>query len=104
MSVTKEHKMNRTAKHSPIRATPWLLIGVALLILQTEVRAAQAPARPNILFIFIDDLRWDALRSTGHPFAQTPNLDRLAQEGARFRNAFVTTPLCSPSRATVLTG
>ena len=63
------------------------------------------PARlPNIVFILVDDLRWDELGCTGHPFAQTPVADRLAREGANFRNAFATTPLCSPSRAAFLTG
>lgn len=65
--------------------------------------AAQAP-RPNIVFILVDDLRWDELRCTGHPFALSPHADRLAREGANFQNAFVTVPLCSPSRASFLTG
>ena len=64
---------------------------------------AQA-ARPNIVVILMDDLRWDELHCTGHPFALTPNLDRIAAEGATFTNAFVTTALCSPSRACFLTG
>src|SRR5215831_9597170 len=64
----------------------------------------QASSRPNIVFILMDDLRWDELRSTGNPVAETPNIDRIAHEGALFRNAFVTTPLCSPSRASFLTG
>ena len=66
-----------------------------------------APARtrpPNILFVLVDDMRWDEVRAAGHPFAETPNMDRLAREGARFLNAFATTPLCSPSRACFLTG
>jgi len=62
------------------------------------------PKQPNIIFILSDDHRWDALGSMGHPFVQTPNLDRLAKEGVRFSNAFVTTSLCSPSRASFLTG
>jgi N-acetylglucosamine-6-sulfatase len=62
------------------------------------------PSRPNIVFILVDDLRWDELGCTGHPFVKTPNIDRIAREGAMFRNAFVTTPLCSPSRASFLTG
>jgi N-acetylglucosamine-6-sulfatase len=60
--------------------------------------------RPNIIFILIDDLRWDDIACGGHPFVKTPNIDRLAKEGALFRNAYATTPLCSPSRASFLTG
>src|SRR6185369_7967212 len=68
-------------------------------------RAAQTNGpRPNVVFILIDDLRWDELGCAGHPYIQTPNIDRLAKEGAMFRNAFMTTPLCSPSRASFLTG
>lgn len=84
-----------------------LLLLCAALALPASVSpcpAADAPARPNIVFILIDDLRWDDLGCTGHPFVQTPHIDRIAKEGARFHNAFATTPLCSPSRASFLTG
>jgi N-acetylglucosamine-6-sulfatase len=74
--------------------------------------AAQAPlrrapgSRPrNVIFILSDDHRYDAIGFLkGQPFLQTPHLDSLAREGAHCRNAFVTTALCSPSRATILTG
>ena len=59
---------------------------------------------PNIVFVLVDDMRWDEIRAAGHPLLETPNMDRLAREGARFVNAFATTPLCSPSRASFLTG
>jgi N-acetylglucosamine-6-sulfatase len=60
--------------------------------------------RPNIVFIVTDDQRWDCLSCAGHPFLKTPNIDRIASEGAYFNNMFVTQPLCSPSRAAFLTG
>lgn len=60
--------------------------------------------RPNFLFILADDHRYDALSCAGHPWLKTPMLDRLAASGVRFTNAFVTTSLCSPSRASFLTG
>ena len=60
--------------------------------------------KPNILVILSDDHRYDALGFLDHPFLETPHLDRIAREGAHFENAFVTTSLCSPSRASILTG
>ena len=60
--------------------------------------------RPNIVFVLVDDLRWDEVGIAGHPYVETPNIDRVAREGAYFQQAFTTTPLCSPSRATFLTG
>jgi len=67
--------------------------------------ARNASARPlNILFILCDDHRFDCLGSAGHPFLETPHLDSLAKEGATLTRAYVTTSLCSPSRASILTG
>jgi arylsulfatase A-like enzyme len=74
--------------------------------------AGSAAERPNFVFIYTDDQRWDSLgvvqREQGErgrfPWVQTPHLDRLAAEGVRFRNAFVVSSLCSPSRAAFLTG
>jgi arylsulfatase A-like enzyme len=73
-------------------------------LLLGSAAAPQSRPRPNVVFILVDDLRFDELGCTGHPFAETPHADRLAREGANFRNAFATTPLCSPSRAAFLTG
>jgi len=61
------------------------------------------PARRSLVFILADDHRYDMLSCRGHPWLQTPGLDRLARDGVLFENAFVTTALCSPSRASILT-
>lgn len=74
--------------------------------------AADAPRKPNFVFILTDDQRWDIMgcvqREMGDkarfPWFKTPNLDRIAAEGFRFRNAFVVNSLCAPSRATFMTG
>ncbi len=58
----------------------------------------------NVIFILVDDLRYDAFSFLNHPFIKTPQIDRLAKAGVNFSNAFVTTSLCSPSRASILTG
>ena len=60
--------------------------------------------QPNFLIILIDDLRFDEFAAGGHPYMRTPNVDRIAREGAIFERAFHTTPICSPNRASVLTG
>jgi len=60
--------------------------------------------RPNILVILIDDLRYDEFGAGGHPYMKTPHIDRIAREGALFERAFHTTPICSPNRASMLTG
>lgn len=60
--------------------------------------------KPNLLFILCDDLRPQALGCYGNEHVKTPNIDRLAKEGVRFENSFCTTSLCSPSRASILSG
>jgi N-acetylglucosamine-6-sulfatase len=77
-----------------------LLVPLVLALAQCR----KADERPNFLVVVVDDLRFDDVGAYGHPFVKTPNIDRIAREGARFENAFATTPLCSPSRANLLTG
>jgi arylsulfatase A-like enzyme len=85
------------------------ILSAALVALALFARA-QSPAKPNIVFIYTDDQRFDALSvvqqeqgdKARFPWFSTPNLDRLAHEGVRFRNAFVINSLCSPSRSTLL--
>lgn len=62
------------------------------------------PARPNVVVVICDDIRWNALGCAGHPHLVTPNIDQLAREGVYFENMFCTTSLCSPSRASILSG
>ena len=89
----------------PRLAAAFLLAGFAALAPAASTHALDEPGRPpNIVFILTDDQRWDQLSCEGHPFLRTPELDRLAAEGARFANMFVTTSLCSPSRASFLSG
>jgi N-acetylglucosamine-6-sulfatase len=63
-----------------------------------------ASAAPNVLVIITDDQRWDTLGCNGSPYLKSPHIDRIAAEGVNFRNAFCTTSLCSPCRASILSG
>ncbi len=81
------------------------LLSLALLATPLQKLYAQASSeRPNIIFVFTDDHATHALSAYGSEINQTPNLDRLADEGMLFRNAFVTNSICAPSRAVILTG
>lgn len=77
---------------------------VALVFVIATATANAATKRPNVLFILTDDQRWDAMSLAGNPHLKTPNIDRLGQEGIYFKYAFCTTSLCSPSRASILSG
>ncbi len=66
--------------------------------------SASRKEKPNILFLMSDQQRGDCLGVDGHPVVHTPNLDRLANEGARFPHAYSSTPSCTPARACLLTG
>jgi arylsulfatase A-like enzyme len=89
-----------------------IVLALSLAYLGKVAPSLVAAERPNFIFIYTDDQRWDALgcvqREQGEqarfPWLKSPNLDRLASEGIRFRNAFVVTALCAPSRAAFLTG
>lgn len=80
------------------------LLLVVFGCVQLPAQAISADQRPNVVFVLIDDLRHDVFGYTDHPFLQTPHIDALAAGGMRFDNAFVTTSLCSPARASFLTG
>ena len=98
-----------------LKLTSYLLLVVlsAQVLLSADVvpvpkeviATTAADAKPrNVVFILSDDHRYDAMSFMGHPFAKTPHMDAMATNGVHLKNAFVTTSLCSPSRASILTG
>lgn len=66
-------------------------------------KAQEQQKKPNVIFIFSDDQRFNSLSMTGDPIAETPNIDQLAKEGVFFNNAYITSPICGPSRANIFT-
>ncbi|MDE3253840.1 MAG: sulfatase [Bacteroidota bacterium] len=88
------------------RKTGFLLLffSVNLFSLYSFAQSKAARKRPNIIFILTDDQRWDAMGAMGNTLIQTPNMDKLANAGVLFRNAYVTTSICCVSRASILTG
>ncbi|HEU4390934.1 MAG TPA: sulfatase [Blastocatellia bacterium] len=100
---------NRTFQHH------WLVLGSAALLLLTisppheqpcsaNAQTNAASRRPNIVFIMSDDHATQAISAYGSKLIKTPNIDRLAKEGMKFENCFVTNSVCTPSRAAILTG
>ena len=77
---------------------------IAILLTALTAALTSASEQPNILFFFADDQRHDTLGCAGHPILETPTIDRLAEEGVRFTNMFVTRSTCWASRTTILTG
>src|SRR5438270_9346743 len=79
------------------------LILTVVLALLTPLSSRSASQNPNILWIIADDLGTE-LSCYGTPLVETPNLDHLAAEGARYTRCFTTAPVCSPSRSAIMTG
>ncbi len=97
--------MNRyLSRRDAIRLFAGAPAGVAMARFAPLVRAAEVSGRPNIIYIMSDDHASHALSCYGSRINRTPNLDRIARQGLRFENCFVTNSLCGPSRATLLTG
>jgi arylsulfatase A-like enzyme len=79
----------------------------AILMLSPAVVTAAEPSKtkqPNVVFFLVDDLGWMDIAANGSSFYETPNIDRLATEGVRFTQAYAASPVCSPTRASILTG
>jgi arylsulfatase A-like enzyme len=78
--------------------------GAASLAARRPLRAAEAGGRPNFVFFLVDDLGWRDLGCFGSTFYETPHTDRLARQGMRFTDAYAACPVCSPTRASIMTG
>ena len=87
-----------------VSATRWGLGSVLALFMATSIALAARPAPPNVVIIFADDLGYGDLGCYGHPTIHTPRLDRMAQEGQRWTEFYVAAPMCTPSRASLMTG
>ncbi|MCP3691019.1 MAG: sulfatase-like hydrolase/transferase, partial [Planctomycetaceae bacterium] len=82
-----------------------IIIVVALVSLVADVRLQSAePAQPNVILFLVDDLGWSDVGCFGSSFYETPNIDRLAGQGVRFTDAYAACHVCSPTRASILTG
>lgn len=88
----------------PLRILWLLALALAAAFAGHPARAGAGTARPNLLLFLTDDQRFDLMGCAENRIARTPHMDSLAREGVRFRNAFVTTPICAASRASILTG
>ena len=96
---------NRTTGRGPQRQA--LLVSAILGVILASAPGCQTPdalAPPNVVFILIDDLGWTDIGAFGSSFYQTPNVDRLAADGMIFTNAYAASPVCSPTRASIMTG
>lgn len=82
----------------------WVGLLASLLVIGSTAWTAEPRIRPNVVFILADDLGWRDLGCFGSSFHQTPHLDRLAARGVRLTQAYAASPLCSPTRASIMTG
>ena len=96
MNSTPLLHSHRHKRHTP--TVLWLTTAAFLLVGVSSIVAAEDETPPNIVLLFADDLGYGDLACYGHPYAQTPNLDRLAAEGSRFTQFYVTGTTCNPSR------
>ncbi len=82
----------------------WLLVAFVIAAWASDLLADAKTQRPNIVLILADDLGWSDLACYGSDLHETPHVDGLAKQGVRFTNAYAASPVCSPTRASILTG
>lgn len=89
-----------------VNVRKWVALGLVhvAFFATSHGAAVQSAEKPNVILFLIDDLGWADLGVTGSTFYETPNIDALAQEGVFFSNAYAANPVCSPTRASIMTG
>lgn len=87
-----------------VMVTRLFLVCFVFGVCSSEQAAGDEPARPNVLFVMIDDLGWMDLACQGNKLVETPHVDHLATQGIRFTAAYAAAPVCSPTRAAIMTG
>lgn len=97
-------RRDKTSAQSSRYLRAVLALGALALAAPFSMAQPVPEKRPNIVLLIADDLGWGDLSSYGHPVFRTPNLDRMAAEGQRWTNFYVSSPVCSPSRGAMLTG
>ncbi len=88
--------------HAAVRFSSRIIFHALLALIVSSIATAKQPL--NVVFVLCDDHRFDCFGAAGHPWLETPHIDALARDGAMLTRAYVTTSLCSPSRASILTG
>ncbi len=81
-----------------------VVLPVVLIAFSSKAAEPEAPARPNVIFLMVDDLGWTDIGCFGSDYYETPNIDRLAAEGMKFTNGYAACTVCSPTRASLMTG
>ena len=105
LQISKQVSIHSTARKHLVLITLIMAFAAFAVNAKPESNIAKSNiAKPNIVLFLIDDLGWADLGVTGSTFYETPNIDRLASEGVFFSDAYAANPVCSPTRASVLTG
>src|SRR5680860_890383 len=102
--VTFKNQIILHMKSNDIYTLVIAVVIFAALVSACKQEAEKADAPPNIVFIMSDDHAYQAISAYGHGLNETPQIDRIAEEGAIFTRATVTNSICAPSRAVILTG
>ncbi len=99
------HRIRPWLQARAVYATPQIVLLLMVGgMLANEADAAPLPEKPNIVFILIDDMGWPDVACYGHPFHETPHIDRLCSQGMKFTDFYAATPVCSSTRATIQSG